>query len=140
MSGDGHGASPGAQPVVRVLRSLAAVVAGYLIFALSAAALFQVAGRDPHAPQPLWFVATAVAYGMLFAGLGGFVAARLAPIRPLLHSGGVAFVLALGAAGSLAASPGADATWSQWTALALMAPSAWLGGRLAARVRGGGSP
>lgn len=50
---------------MRVLRSLIAVVAGYLVFALSAVALFRLAGRKPHAPQPLWFVLTAIASGVL---------------------------------------------------------------------------
>ena len=116
---------------MRVLRTVAAVVGGYLIFVLSAVALFELSGRDPHAPQPFWFVMASVAYGMVFAGLGGFVAARLAPTRSLLHAGSVAVALALGASVSLVTSPSADATWSQWTALAFMAPSAYLGGRLA---------
>ena len=95
--------------------------------------LFQLSGRDPHAPQPLWFVVTSVVYGMVFAALGGFVAARVAPARGLRHAAGVAILLALGASVSLLASSGDDATWSQWTALALMAPSAYVGGRFAAR-------
>jgi hypothetical protein len=122
----------------RVLRTLGAVIGGYLIFALSAVALFQLTGRDPHAPQPLWFIVASVAYGMAFAGLGGVVAARLAPTRSLLHAGSVAVVLALGATVSLVTSPGAGATWSQWAALALMAPSAYLGGHLATRSQRAG--
>jgi RsiW-degrading membrane proteinase PrsW (M82 family) len=122
---------------MRVLRTLAAVVGGYVIFVFSAVALFQLSGRNPHAPQPLWFVIASAIYGMVFAALGGFVAARVAPGRPLLHAGCVAAVLALGASVSLVASPSADATWSQWTALLLMAPSAYLGGRLATRAERG---
>lgn len=122
----------------RVLRAVAAVVGGYLIFALSAVALFHVSGRDPHAPQPVWFVAATVAYGIAFAALAGFIAARCAPARPLRHAAGVAVLLALGATVSLVARPGAGATWSQWGALILMAPSALLGGCLAPRARRGG--
>jgi hypothetical protein len=123
---------------MRMLRSVSVVVGGYLIFALSAVALFQLSGRDPHAPQPLWFMVAAVAYGMGFAAVGGFFAARLAPTRGLLHAGIVAVVVALGASVSLVASPGAGATWSQWAALALMAPCAYVGGRIATRVLGAG--
>jgi hypothetical protein len=119
---------------MRALRAVAAVVGGYLIFALSAVALFHLSGRDPHAPQPSWFVAVTVAYGMAFAALGGGFAARVAHTRALLHAGCVAAILALGAGISLVASPGAGATWSQWAALVLMAPSAYLGGRLATRA------
>jgi hypothetical protein len=114
-----------------ILRSVAAVVGGYVIFAISAFALFQVSGRDPHAPQPVWFMVASTVYGMLFAALGGFVAARISPTRALLHATIVAGVLALGAIVSLVTSTGA--TWSQWSALILMAPSAYAGGRLAVR-------
>jgi hypothetical protein len=138
MSGHDQQVSANVPPVALVLRSLAAVVGGYLIFALSAVALFQLVGRDPHAPQPLWFVIASAMYGIGFAGLGGFVAARVAPARALLHAAAVAIVLALGATVSLLTSPGADATWSQWAALALMAPSAYVGGRIATRTRGAG--
>lgn len=137
MPTDTRPTSAAAPTSTRVLRTLAAVVGGYLIFALSAVALFQVSGRDPHAPQPLWFVVASVTYGMVFAALGGFVAARAAPTRSLLHAGSVAVVLALGASASLVASPGAGATWSQWAALTLMAPSAYLGGYLATRSQRG---
>lgn len=133
MPNDARPASAPVPTLMRVLRSLAAVVGGYLIFAFSAVALFQGSGRNPHAPQPLWFMVASVTYGMAFAALGGFIAARVAPTRPALHACTVAFVLALGASVSLLTSPPADATWSQWTALALMAPSAGLGGYLAAR-------
>jgi hypothetical protein len=128
-----------APTITRVLRTVGAVIGGYLLFALSAAALFQLSGRDPHAPQPLWFMLASVGYGMVFAGLGGAAAARLAPTRPLLHAVGVAAVLALGAGVSLVFSPAAGATWSQWTALTLMSPSAYLGGLLATRSERAGS-
>jgi uncharacterized membrane protein YfcA len=48
------------------------------------------------------------------------------------HAIAMALILALGATSSLVMSPGSRATWSQWSALLLMAPSAWLGGRLGA--------
>ena len=122
-----------ARTFTRVHRTVAAVTVGYLIFALSAVALFRLSGRDPHASQPLGLVIVSVIYGMVFAALGGVIAARLAPSRSLLHAGSVAVLLALGAGVSLVASPAADATWSQWAALALMAPSAWVGGYIATR-------
>lgn len=110
-----------------MLRSIGAVVAGYLVFAVSAVALFQLTGRNPHAPQPLWFIVAVTLYGMLFAALGGLLAVRLSASRSLRHAMALAGVVALGATVSLLTSPAADATWSQWTALALMAPSAYAG-------------
>ncbi len=54
-----------------MLRGILAIVAGYLIFAVSAAALFVVSGRDPHALQPAGFVVIVLLYGIGFAGVSG---------------------------------------------------------------------
>ena len=111
-----------------LLRSVIAVVLGYAVFAVSGGLLFRVAGRNPHAVQDLWFVILAVVYGMVFAGLGGALAARIAPSRPAVHAGLVTGLIAAGATVSLVKSSGA--TWSQWSAILLMAPCAWgAGGR-----------
>ena len=112
---------------VPFLRSVVAVVLGYAVFAVSGGLLFQVARRDPHAVQEVWFVVLAVIYGMVFAGLGGVVASRLAPSRGAVHAGVVTGLIALGATVSLVKSAGA--TWSQWSAILLMAPCAWGAGR-----------
>lgn len=113
---------------LRLVRSIGAVVIGYLVFALSAVALFQGSGREPHAPQPAWFMAASTLFGMVFAAVGGWVATRIAPSHPRQHAAAVAVLLGLGAAVSLVMSPATDATWSQWGALLLMAPAAFLGG------------
>lgn len=110
-----------------LLRSVIAVVLGYAVFAVSGGQLFRVAWRDPHAVQDLWFVILAVVYGMVSAGLGGVVAARLAPSRGAVHAGLVTGLIAVGATVSLVKSAGA--TWSQWPAILLMAPCAWGAGR-----------
>ena len=110
-----------------LLRSIGAVLAGYLLFALTAVALFQLTGRNPHAAQPLWVVVLVTVYGMVFAAAGGLLAVRLSTRRSLNHAMILAGVVALGATVSLLTSPAADATWSQWTALTLMAPSAYAG-------------
>jgi len=113
---------------MKVLRSIAAVVVGYAVFVVSAVAFFQLSGREPHAPQPLWFMVVSTAYGMVFAGLGGIFSARIAPSRPRLHAGITALILAAGATASLLSSPATDATWSMWGALLLMAPCSWAAG------------
>ena len=105
------------------------MLAGYTVFAASAVALFRLAGRDPHAPQPVWFILVAVLSGMLFAWLGGRLAMRVAPKHPSRHAIAVAALIATGATVSLFTSPSADASWSQGAALALMAPCAWLATR-----------
>jgi hypothetical protein len=67
---------------------------------------------------------------MAVACAGGLAATRLAPGRRALHAAMVAVLIAAGAITSLLTSPVTDATWSQWTAVALMAPSAALAGLL----------
>jgi predicted Co/Zn/Cd cation transporter (cation efflux family) len=74
-----------------------------------------------------------IAFGMVFALLGGFVAAWLARRRPFAHGVAVAAVLALAAAISLLNTIGKGAVWSQVSALALMAPCAVYGGWLRMR-------
>ncbi|MEO7273981.1 MAG: hypothetical protein ABIX28_12555 [Vicinamibacterales bacterium] len=116
-----------------LLRSIAVVILGYIVFAVSAAMFFQGLGVNPHAPQSAAFVAGTAAFGMAFAFLGGLIAARLAPGRRPLHAGLVAVLIAAGAVGSLLASPPTDGTWSQWMAVLLMAPSAALAGLVGRR-------
>jgi hypothetical protein len=119
---------------MNVFRSVVAVIFGYAVFAASAVLLFQITKRDPHTPQSLAFMLFAVVYGIIFAGLGGLLAARIAPRKGGHHAAYVTLIIALGATISLVARPGAGSTWSQWTALLLMAPSAW--GAAALFVRG----
>ena len=112
----------------RMLRSVTGVMAGYLLFALPAFALFQVSGRDPHQEQDLAFAAFSILWGMALAFAGGYAAGAIAGRRPRLHGGAVALILALGATASILAQPGRGARWSQAAAIVLMAPAAMAGG------------
>ena len=114
-------------------RSVIAVIVGYLIFALSAFAFFQISGQPPHQAAPVPIMIGSIAFGMVFALLGGFVAAWLARRRPFAHGVAVAAVLALGAAISLLNTVGKGALWSQIAALVLIAPCAVFGGWLRKR-------
>jgi surface polysaccharide O-acyltransferase-like enzyme len=76
----------------------------------------------------------ATAYRIVYNVVGCYVAARLAPDRPMLHA------LALGVVGVAVSIAGTVATWNRgpafgpkWYPLALIAlamPCAWAGGRL----------
>jgi hypothetical protein len=114
-------------------RSVLAVIIGYLIFAVSAFAFFQISGQPPRQAAPVPIMVGSIAFGMVFALLGGFVAAWLARRQPFAHGAAVAVVLALGAAISLLNTLGNGAVWSQVAALALMAPCAVFGGWLRMR-------
>ena len=114
-------------------RSVLAVAVGYFIFALSAFAFFQISGQPPHQAAPMPVMLASIVVGMIFALLGGYVAAWIARRGPLAHGVAVAVVLALGATISLVSTFGKGAVWSQVTALVLMAPCAALGGWLRLR-------
>ncbi|HET6762831.1 MAG TPA: hypothetical protein VFH27_04140 [Longimicrobiaceae bacterium] len=114
--------------ILRALRSVFSVIAGYAVFAVSAYLVFELFEQPPHEAAPFWFMVTATVIGMFFAFIGGYVAAYLAGRHPRAHGAAVAGVLALGAAVSLVATLGKGAIWSQVAALVFMAPSAYLGG------------
>jgi surface polysaccharide O-acyltransferase-like enzyme len=115
------------------MRTVLGVVLGYLLFSLSAVLLFQLTKREPHAAASLGFAFVATFYGIAFAFLGGYLAARLARRPDLLAATLVAALIALGATISLVATWRQAAHWSQWTAIFFMAPAAALGGRIAKR-------
>ena len=122
----------------RTLRSVGAVLGGLLsTFAVTTAV--DIALHALHVFPPMsermadaLFV-VALAYRIPFNVGGSYVAARLAPARPMRHA------LALGALGVVLATVGAIAMWDRgpaWYSLANIAvalPCAWLGGRISIR-------
>ncbi len=113
---------------MKIVRSIAAITAGYFIFGVSAGLLFRLAQRDPHAPAPVKFMILATVYGLVFACLGGYVAARIAGRLELLHAAILALLLATVALISLFAEIDHGPVWSQIAALLFMAPAAAVGG------------
>lgn len=123
----------------RMLRSIGAVVAGLL------AVIILSLGTDVvmHATKifPPWgermtdaLFVLATAYRSVYAIAGSYIAARLAPDRPMKHA------LVLGFVGLALSIVGLVATWNagpelgpRWYPIALVVtalPCAWLGGRL----------
>jgi fructose-specific phosphotransferase system IIC component len=100
---------------------------GYLIFAVSAALLFQFTQQDPHASPSAAFAVGSVLWGMLFAASGGFTAAKIARRPSLLPGFLVGGLIATGAIASLLLQGGQGSIWSQLAAVLLMAPAAVAG-------------
>jgi len=132
-------AAPGSR---RILRRIVAVVAGFLVVGILDTAIDVVLHATGVYPPwfkpmatPLWFLA--IGYRMIDGVIGGYIAAWLAPDRPVMHA------LALGILGFLISIAGVLATWDKgpefgpkWYPLALVVialPCALLGGRLRAR-------
>ena len=118
-------------------RSIWAVVAGFLFIVVLAGVTTTIA----HKVSPAMFAANgatsntamllmATVYVGVFATVGCYLTARLAPQNPMKHA------LILGALGLLFNIAGSVMTWSlypQWYTilnLLLIMPYAWLGGRL----------
>ena len=118
---------------MKTFRSIAAVVLGYLVFAVSAFLFFQLSGQPAHAAAPPTIMAASSLVGIVAAFAGGFGAALIAGYRPFAHGIAVAVVLAVGALVSLVSTWGHGAIWSQVAALVLMAPAAAFGGWARAR-------
>jgi hypothetical protein len=109
------------------MRTILAVVAGYVIFAVSAVLLFHLTNIDPHSPATIGFEALTIAYGLAFAFVSGFVAGRIGRRTDLACGIALALVIALGATISIIARPGAGALWTQTAALILLAPASLVG-------------
>src|SRR5689334_15719509 len=53
---------------------------------LSAIALFQLTGRDPHAAAPIPFIAVAIGWGGAFGIAAGYVSAKIARHKETQHA------------------------------------------------------
>lgn len=100
--------------------------------------LFHTLGVYPPWGQPMEAAglnALALSYRLVYDGLGSYIAARMAPSAPMKHAmvlGGIGFVLCLlGVAGAMAVHMGP--LWYPVALAASVLPTAWIGGRLAAR-------
>lgn len=124
-------------------RSVAAVLIAFIVvvvLSLATDQVLHVLGVYPPWGQPMWETSDnllAFAYRSVYAVVGGFLAAWLAPRNPMRHA------LALGALGFLAALAGAIATipmelGPSWYPVALVLtafPLVWLGAVLARQRR-----
>lgn len=108
------------------MRLIGGVVLGYLLFAFTAAVIFQVLGRDPHESAPPAVMVGTIGAGLIAAFVGGYVGAMVARGRERTAGLAIGGIIAVAAVVSLVAQPGAGALWSQLSAL-FMAPIAFLG-------------
>ena len=123
----------------RTLRSIVAVLAGVLsviILSLATDVVLHASGVYPPWFQPmaegLWILA--LAYRIVYGIAGGYIAARLAPNRPMIHAA------IIGVIGLVLSIVGVAMHWNKgqeygpkWFGVALIVtalPCAWLGGRL----------
>jgi peptidoglycan/LPS O-acetylase OafA/YrhL len=126
----------------KILRSLGAIFAGLLaviILSLATDVVMHATGVYPPWFQPmstpLWIFATA--YRIVYGIAGGYIAARLAPSRPMNHAlavGVIGFILSIaGAVGTWNAGPEYGPRWYPLALVVIAIPCAWIGGKLRLR-------
>ena len=127
------------------LRSIGAVLAGVLaviILSLATDVVLHATGIYPPWFQPmadtLWVLA--LAYRIVYGVAGSYLAAWLAPNRPMMHAwivGVVGFVLSIiGVAANWNKGPEYGPRWFAIALILTALPCAWLGGKLrAAQLR-----
>lgn len=113
-----------------MVRTIAGVIIGYLIFALPSYLLFRLAHADPHAPASPIFEVIAVVLGMIFALLAGYLGTVIASRRTMWVAVSIAALLAAGAISSMIAT---GVNWSPLAAVVCMVPAAVVGGWLRSR-------
>lgn len=117
-------------------KSIAAVLAGMIaivILSIGTDSVLEALGIFPPPEQGLftpWMLTLALVYRSVYAVVGGYLTAVLAPNRPMRHA------IILGLIGVVASTFGAIAGWdlsAHWYPVALIItslPCTWLGARL----------
>jgi hypothetical protein len=109
------------------MRLLLGVLAGYLIFAVSAVLLFQLTDQQPHEAASLGFVIGSTVYGMFFGVLAGYVASVVHRKRGMRAAAAVSAIIALSALISFFARGESTYVWSMVATLIFIAPVPPLG-------------
>ena len=121
-----------------VWKRIGAIVAGFLagaVLSLGTDQILHVTGVYPPWGQTMsdGLFGLATAYRVLFNILGCYVAARLAPVKPLWHAlfiGWVGLVLSVMGAAAAWSNPSMGPHWYSVLIALISLPCAWVGGKL----------
>ena len=118
-------------------KSIAAILAGLILVVLLSSLTDMVLEKtdlmqtDPFDNNPWWLIVIVIIYRNLYSTAGSYLAARLAPNKPMRHAmilGFIGFVLSIVGTVVMWDTP---PHWYPITLVVLALPSAWLGGKLA---------
>jgi uncharacterized membrane protein len=107
-------------------RKILSIIIGYLVFAVTALALFEFTGQNAHSNPTNVFAFFAAIYGAIFSFLAGLVAHYVAKTSNLKINYVLAFMIAAFATFSLLKTVGNN--WTQLLAIFIFAPVPILGG------------
>ena len=114
-----------------MIRSMTAVVCGFVTYALAAVLLVEISGGLPGTWTGTAFTSFEIIYGAVMAALGGAITARVAPHSPLVHALALAGLILLASAASSLLFQGPEtARWSFIGTIVVDAPAAVLGAYL----------
>ena len=122
-----------------VLRRFGAVGAGLIavvVLSIGTDVVLHLTQVLPPMGEPMShpIAALATAYRCVYAVLGSYIAARLAPDRPMAHAlwlGGIGLILGtIGAVVTWNAGPAYEPKWFPLALVATAMPCAWVGGKL----------
>ncbi len=118
-------------------RSVVGVAVGFAVFVIGSFMPRSAAADSAGQGLTPGLVAGSIAYGAVFAALGGLTAASIAGRKQLAHGLVVAGLIAVAALAHPWLEPGSNPRWLDLSAVLLMAPAAavagWARGRLPAR-------
>jgi hypothetical protein len=117
---------------MKIVRNIAAVIVGYLIFAGCAVLLFKLAGIDPHAEAGLGTMLLVIVFGAVFSFVAGFVAKAIAASPSLGANVALAVLIFVFAAFSAGQSSGSH--YTQFAAMAIFSQVSLLGAHFSKKV------
>lgn len=116
------------------IRSIVGVGLGFGIFVIGSFMPRGAVAEHAGAPLTLGFVAGCIAYGAVFAALGGLTAASVGGRRPLAHAVALAGLIAVAGLLHPWLEPGTNPRWLDLSASVFMAPAAALAGWARSRL------
>ena len=120
-----------------IAKSLGAVLAGFIAIVMLSVVTDSVLEQRGVLPRENLFgtgpVLLALTYRIAYSVIGCYIAARLAPNRPMAHALALGVLgIVVSALGSMAARDLAPA-WYVWALILVSLPCAWVGGQWASR-------
>jgi len=119
------------------LKSTGAVVSGLValtILSLATDTVLQKAGAmktEPFAENPVWLIMAIIIYRTVFIAAGAYLAARLAPARPMKHAVILGIICTALSIAGLIMMWDIPPRWYPVSLILLTMPAVWLGGRMA---------
>jgi len=115
-----------------MLRSIGAVVAGYLVIAIAIMVLFFIAFPDRNVVPSQGFMLFSLVYGFIFGVLGGYVCGLIAGQSEVKHAAAIAVIGIILSLVSMAFAAAKEPMWYQLANMVVLTAAVLIGGWLRA--------